>query len=56
MRRAKNVATILVAGSRLTIAARDIAGDSSIISTSYANLPQYLSEGKRIGWRATWRR
>lgn len=39
---------ILEAGSRLTITTRDIAGDSSIISTSYANLPQDLSEGNRI--------
>ncbi|MBO0720197.1 MAG: pyruvate kinase [Blastocatellia bacterium] len=39
---------ILEAGNRLTITTRDIAGDSSIISTSYANLPQDLTEGNRI--------
>jgi pyruvate kinase len=38
----------LEVGERLTITTRDIAGDASIVSTSYANLPRDLSEGDRI--------
>jgi pyruvate kinase len=38
----------LEAGERLTITTRDIAGDTSIVSTSYANLPRDVSEGDRI--------
>lgn len=38
----------LVAGHRLTITTREVAGDSSIISTSYAHLPQDVNEGDRI--------
>jgi pyruvate kinase len=38
----------LEAGKRLTITIRDITGDSSIISTSYPNLPQDVNEGDRI--------
>jgi pyruvate kinase len=38
----------LESGERLTITTRDIAGDTSIVSTSYANLPRDVSEGDRI--------
>jgi pyruvate kinase len=38
----------LEAGERLTITTRDIAGDESMVSTSYANLPLDVSEGDRI--------
>jgi pyruvate kinase len=38
----------LEAGERLTITTREIAGDTSIVSTSYANLPRDVSEGDRI--------
>jgi pyruvate kinase len=38
----------LEVGERLTITTRDIAGDASIVSTSYANLPRDVSEGDRI--------
>jgi pyruvate kinase len=38
----------LEAGERLTITTREITGDTSIVSTSYANLPRDVSEGDRI--------
>ncbi len=38
----------LQAGQQLTITTREIAGDSSIISTSYSNLPQDVGIGDRI--------
>jgi pyruvate kinase len=38
----------LIAGQQLTITTRDIAGDASIVSTGYANLPKDVSPGDRI--------
>jgi pyruvate kinase len=38
----------LQAGQLLTITTRDVVGDSSIVSTSYAHLPQDVTAGDRI--------
>jgi pyruvate kinase len=38
----------LQTGQQLTITTRDVAGDSSIISTGYAHLPQDVKPGDRI--------
>lgn len=38
----------LVEGQALTITTRDVPGDSTLLSTSYANLPKDVSTGDRI--------